>query len=78
MENWGGKPTNFQEEGSGLFSPFISAVLGWPAALSFCGRWSDSWFGYWGCGVDGLRDCSWLIKIIFVERVDELSEVLDC
>ena len=35
--DWGGKPTTFQEESSGLFSPFDSAVLGWPALLSFGG-----------------------------------------
>ena len=76
--DWRGKPTDFQEKGSGLFSPFISTVFGWSASLLFHNRGFDSWLGHWRCGVNGLRGCYWLVRMIFVEQANKLPEVLDC
>ena len=77
MEDKGGKPTDFQKEGLGIFSSFIGAVLSWPALLLLYGYWSDSWFGHRSYSVDGLRDHCSLIRMILVEQADELPKVLD-
>ena len=60
-----------------FFSSFVSAV-GWSSSLSF-GRSSrlDCRSSHRGCGVDSRRSRGRLVRMVFVERADELSEVLD-
>ena len=60
-----------------LFSSFVSAV-GWSSSLSF-GRSSrlDCRSSHRGCGVDSRRSRGRLVRMVLVERADELSEVLD-
>ena len=61
-----------------LFSLFISAV-GWLSFLSF-ERLSglDCWSSHWWCDVNGRRSRGRLVRMIFLEQADELSEVLNC
>ena len=57
-----------------IFSLFAGAV-GWPASLllsSSLGRWLDCRPGHWQSGIDGRRSCSWLLRVILVEGVDQL------
>ena len=60
-----------------FFSSFVGAV-GWSSSLLF-GRLHglDCRSSHWWYGVDSKRSCGWLVRMIFVERADELSEVLD-
>ena len=60
-----------------LFSSFVSAI-GWSSSLSF-GRSSrlDCRSSHRWCGVDSRRSRGRLVRVVFVERADELSEVLD-
>ena len=60
-----------------LFSSFGSAVC-WSSLLMF-GRPSrlDCRSGHRWCGVDSRRSRDRLIRMVLVERADELSEVLD-
>ena len=63
---------------SSLFNSFVSAV-GWSSSFSF-GRLCrlDCWSSHRWCSVNSRRSCGRLVRIIFVERADEFSEVLDC
>ena len=60
-----------------LFSSFISAV-GWLSSLLF-ERSSrlDCRSSHGCCGVNSRKSCARLIRMVFVEQADELSEVLD-
>ena len=60
-----------------LFSSFVSAV-GWSSSLSF-GRYSrlDYRSSHRWCGVDSRKSRGWLVRVVLVERADELPEVLD-
>ena len=60
-----------------LFSSFVSAV-GWLSSLSF-GRSSrlDCRSSHRWCGVDSRRSRCRLVRVVLVERADELPEVLD-
>ena len=60
-----------------FFSSFVSAV-GWLSSLLFERlRWLDCQSSRWWCCIDNRRSRGWLIRMIFVERADELFEVLD-
>ena len=37
----------------------------------------DCWPSHWWCGVDCRRSCRMLVREVLVERVDELSKMLD-
>ena len=60
-----------------LFGAFLNAsyqsLLLLFERLSGLGCWSSH---RW-CGVDGRRNCCRLIRMVLVERADELSKVLD-
>ena len=60
-----------------LFSSFVSAV-GWSSSLSF-GRYSrlDCRSSHRWCGVDSRRSHCRLVRVVLVERADELPEMLD-
>ena len=61
-----------------LLSLFVSAV-GWSSSFLFerlIGR--DCWSSHWWRSVDSKRSRGWLVRMVFVERADELSEMLDC
>ena len=64
-----------------FFSSFVSAIS-WPSSLLFK-RLSgldcrfDCWFSHRWCGVDSKRSCSQLVRMIFMERAVELSEMLN-
>ena len=68
-----------------FFSSFVSALAWWSTSLSFRSRRSDRWLGCWldgwpghrWCSVDGLRGRCRLVRMIFVERADELPKVLN-
>ena len=60
-----------------LFSLFVSAI-GWLSSLLF--RRSSRLncrSSHRGCGVDSRRSRGRLVRMVLVERADELSEVLD-
>ena len=60
-----------------FFSLFVSTI-GWSSSLSF-GRSSrlDCRSSHWWCGINSRRSRGRLVKMVLVERADELSEVLD-
>ena len=35
------------------------------------------WSRYWWCSVDCRRSCRRLVRVVIVERADELSKILD-
>ena len=35
------------------------------------------WSSHWWCGIDCRRSCRWLVRVVFGERADKLSKVLD-
>ena len=60
-----------------LLSSFVSAV-GWSSSLSFerlSGR--DCRSSHRWCGVDSRKSRGRLVRVVLVERADELPEVLD-
>ena len=38
----------------------------------------DCWSSHRWCGVDYKRSCHRLVRVVLVERTDELSKILDC
>ena len=77
MGDLGGKPTDFQEEGSGLFRPFISAVLGSPALFLFGGPcWLDSGPSHRWSGVNRGGGRCRLDGVLSMELAEQLSEML--
>ena len=60
-----------------LFSLFVS-VIGWLSSLLFERlRRLDCRFSHWWYGVDSRGSRGWLVRMLFVEQADELSELLD-
>ena len=52
-----------------LFSLFVSAI-DWSAFFLFqsaIGCWLDGWPNHQYYSVNGLRDCYWLVRIVFVK-----------
>ena len=69
-----------QAKGSILFGSFVGAV-DWLALLPLSGRlgrWLDYKPSYWQTRINGQRDRCRFFKVIFVERPDELPEMLNC
>ena len=79
MGDRGGKPTDFQEAGSDLFRPFISAVLGWLASLFFgdLGR-LDGRPSHERSGVNRGGGCCRLGGVLLMKLAKQLSKMLYC
>ena len=67
-----------------LYRLFLVASLGllfsascWSPLLSFGGE-LDCWSSHWWRSVDSRRSHCRLVKVVLMERADELSKVLDC
>ena len=60
-----------------LLRSFVN-VIGWLSSLSF-GRPNrlDYWSSHWWCDVNSKRSRDRLVRMVFVERVDELYKMLD-
>ena len=74
------KNTIKTKRSSVLFNLFVGAVSG-SASLLFWSRWLgcwlDGWPGHRWCSVNGLRSRCRLVRMILMERADELPKVLD-
>ena len=74
-----GKPTDFQEEGLGLFRLFISTVLGWPSLLSFGSPSGlDGRPSHGQSRVNRGEGRCWLSGFLLMELAEQLSKMLHC
>ena len=73
LENQTDSDTFFVASIDALCSTFVC----WLSSLLFGGE-LDCWSSHQYCGVDGKKSRWRLVRIVFVEQTDELSQVLDC